>query len=755
VTMEVSGTPILVPGTLAPSRFPLARYRYPALQGVVSAFARSTTQRGDVLLALGAISSETVREVVGEQRRIVALGRNPVDLLCTALDLEATPSRGAQVQAALTQLGDLPKGGRPLILHMQSQYESRCPHCHQKGTAEWFAWDRERGRPFAKRVACPQCGQAHEGPVDAVDVERAGRYPVRSGPVYHLALNRAAGQDAAVVARTTQLIELYTPRNLSTLMTIVQRMPQLQSKLRSDTADLRALHALLFEAFDAGSALTPYETPAARPRSLRAPQQFLERNVWMVLEQAASDYQAHCERECRLHPTGLGPEATGLRALLGRRDPGYLLLGRSVQSLRYADVPVKVSGVILHLVPPDAVFWALAVLWSLWLWGEEAPSDLRLFLQRRRLDWDWYQRSITAALSAVQPYLAPAAPILTLSSGSEPEVVRALTVAARQSGTGVDHWIAVPPNGYRIVLHAGTAACETRTTEDAPAPAGGTDIAVQILRERGEPLQLPRLQAAVLLQCANPSAVDLDISAAGPLTTLSKTHVWLQDPSQAALPLGDRLERAILRHLTSTPSWTYNQLMGEVYRKFNGPLSPEPELVEAIVSAYTVSDTAGQLSLRLEDNPHRRRREAQQLNKNLRSLGAHLGYYAVRRMGGDIVWREEGDCSYLFRLTSSAILAPHLLKPPPRCDGRCCLIVPGGRAALIALRLRRDPRLMDQVESHQWTFIKFRHLRRMIEEITDRTEIEVFLGLDPIVEQEGAQIPLPLPKSVQQRRAGE
>lgn len=755
MTMGITGTPILVPGTPAPPRFPLARYRHPALRGTVGAFARSTTQRGDLLLALGAITSETVREVVGEQRRIVALGRNPVDLLCAALDLEATPSRGAQVQAALTQLGDLHKGGRPLILHIQSQYESRCPHCHQKGTAEWFAWDREKGLPFAKRVACPQCGQAREGPVDAVDVERAGRYPVQSGPVYHLALNRAAGQDAGIVARTTQLIELYTPRNLSALMTLVQRIPQLQSNLRSDTADLRALHALLFEAFDAGSALTPYQTPGARPRSLRAPQQFLERNVWMVLEQAASDYQAHCERECRLHPAGLGPEADGLRALLRRRDPGYLLQGRSVQSLRYADVPVKVSGVILHLVPPDAVFWALSILWSLWLWGEEVPSDLRLFLQRRRLDWDWYQRSITAALSAVQPYLAPSAFILTLSPGSELEVVRALTVAARRSGAGVGRWIAAPPNGYRIVLHAGITDRETPPSEDLPAPAADTDVAVQILGERGEPLQLPRLQAAILLHSANPSAVDLDISAAGPLTTLSRTHVWLQDPSQAALPLGDRLECAVVRHLTSTPSWTYDRLMGEVYRQFNGPLSPEPELVQAIISAYTVSDTAEQLSLRPEDDPRRRRREAQQLDKDLRALGARLGYHAARRMGGDIVWREEGDCSYLFRLTSSAILAPHLLKPPPRCDGRCCLVVPGGRAALIALRLRRDPRLMDQVESHHWTFIKFRHLRRMIEEITDRTEIEVFLGLDPIVEQEGAQIPLPLPRSAQQRRAGE
>jgi hypothetical protein len=254
-----------------------------------------------------------------------------------------------------------------------------------------------------------------------------------------------------------------------------------------------------------------------------------------------------------------------------------------------------------------------------------------------------------------------------------------------------------------------------------------------------------------MLHSQKSSSADLDLSTASPLTKLAETHVWFRTPPQTAPPLGDRLETVILRHLTATPRWEHEALLAAIYQQFCDHLSPEPELTEAIIQAYTMPDAQGLLILRPEDEPGSRRREQRQLERDLRSLGDRLGYSSARHLGGDLVWREGGTVPYLFRVTSSATLAEHLLNPPPRCDGRRCLVVPGGRAALIALKLRRDPRLAARAADQHWIFIKFRHLRRMIAEMTDRAEIEVFLGLDPIVEQQGAQIPLP----IQLKRAGE
>jgi hypothetical protein len=74
------------------------------------------------------------------------------------------------------------------------------------------------------------------------------------------------------------------------------------------------------------------------------------------------------------------------------------------------------------------------------------------------------------------------------------------------------------------------------------------------------------------------------------------------------------------------------------------------------------------------------------------------------------------------------------------------LALPGGRAVLVSHKLRQDPRLRQQVTRYGWRFLKFRHLRHLVQEVTakqlDRYAFQAALGLDPIVEQEEAQLSL-------------
>lgn len=735
--MVVPGTTVLVPGTPFYPSFPLARYRFPELEGAVRAFVRSTTRPEDLVLAIGTVSGKAVSEVVAEQRRIVALGRNPVDLLCANLSL--FPVGTANVQAALTLLGDQPKADRPLILHIKSQYSSRCPNCQRPGTAEWFAWDRDRGRPFAKRVVCGHCDQVHEGPVDAEDLKLAGEYPVTSGPAYYLALNRAAGQDAQDLSRIAQLIQLYTPRNLSVLMDLIYRAPQ----LHLDSDALRVTHALLLEALDRGSALAPYEAPESRPRSLRVPQRFLERNVWMVLEQAVTAYRDLRHVDV---PSDATPDRGrhDLRSFLVHPEQRHILINRSVQSLNGHGLESRFQGMLVHLVPPEATSWALNVLWSLWLWGEGVPEDLRSFLQRRRLDWDWYQRSLAAALRYARPFLAPGARILMMAPAAEVNAARAMAYAASQDGLAIERWVVCPPTGSRALLRDPSHSGSHGAVDGVDVPSDDAEVAVQILQARGEPTSRQVLEASAILHARRSDLQDLRTGATGPLEALAESTLWLRAPSDPETPLADRLETMVVDLLSSVPHWTREDLVAEIYGVFQGVLSAEPEIVQAVIEAYALEDADTGLRLRPEDDPQRRRKELQQLRKAVVTLGERLGYSPVRRLNGDLVWREERTQSYLFRVTDDAMLGKHLLQPPPRCDGRRCLVLPGGRSALVALKLRRDPRLTSLADAHNWTFIKFRHLRRMIDEIADRAEIEVFLGLDPIVEKPGAQIPLPL-----------
>jgi hypothetical protein len=107
-------------------------------------------------------------------------------------------------------------------------------------------------------------------------------------------------------------------------------------------------------------------------------------------------------------------------------------------------------------------------------------------------------------------------------------------------------------------------------------------------------------------------------------------------------------------------------------------------------------------------------------------------------------WLGEGREAYVFDVSATVALGLHLLTRRAADEGaQRCLVVPGGRARLLGLELQRDPRLACAVEVDGWQFIKFRHLRRLVtEEELDRHALKTVLGLDPIIEQEAAQIPL-------------
>jgi hypothetical protein len=80
---------------------------------------------------------------------------------------------------------------------------------------------------------------------------------------------------------------------------------------------------------------------------------------------------------------------------------------------------------------------------------------------------------------------------------------------------------------------------------------------------------------------------------------------------------------------------------------------------------------------------------------------------------------------------------------PQSGRARLVVVIPGGRAGLIDYKLERDPRLRAAVTQGEWMFLKFRHVRRLLEEpMLDRADLHTVLSRDPIVEQSSAQLPL-------------
>ena len=749
-----------IPGKpLAPGP-PLAHYRPLQSVGTVGEYIRAVTVPGDLVVDLFCQGPEYVSETVLEGRRALGLSANPLLLLAARVGLSDLDPQA--LSAAFTHLANGLKGDQPLQTHLMSLYRSACPECGAPGVAEWFAWDRERDRPFEKLVRCTQCGAPQTGAADSEDYRQARSLRPR-GLAYYYALDRAAPPHHPARERAAELVDCYTPRNLSALMDLTRRL----EGLKAQGAVKAGMMAVLLDCFDRASSLYHYDEERSRPQSLRTPIRYYERNVWFLFEDGFLDLKS-----AGYHRSVA--EAETLDALVRGGSGRYALLARPAKSAGDLLLDASVGLVLVDPPRPDGVFWALSALWATWLWTSPDAQGMRPLLRRRRFDWSWHWRALRDALVSVGPCLATRAPLVALFTSSGRTLVESVCLAASSAGYDLAGWGYAPDVGYRLIWNRAIAkpvqASSSEVLEEELIDEVQA-VLVKTLCERGEPTSRSVLHAAVCtalvergmlssaaaLQHDHPTIayVEHAIDQGFGLAPIARVRQepdddgalwWLTGDTctmEIREPLADRVEVVVRSLLREGRAWSQADLTNAVYGHFPGALTPEMRLVRICIDSYGVGDST-EVRLRDEDDRQRRCLELGRIRRDLVRTGERLGYEAVLCNGWNVRWLEEGREEYIFAISPSAALARYLLVPDATSPGaRRCLIVPGGRARLIDLKLQRDPRLAAAVEEDDWQFIKFRHLRRLLaRDDLDRYALSTVLGLDPIVERDGAQIPL-------------
>ena len=758
-----------IPGRLTFPHGPLARYRPVQPDRAVDAYVRRLTQPGDLVVDLFCQGPAVVREAVDAGRRALGFSVNPLLLLAAHLGL--TRPATAALNAAFARLVDSLKGDVPLRHHLPSLYRSACPTCGTPGIAEWFAWNRDENYPFKKAVRCPECEAVQEGLADDDDVESGLRFQSR-GLAYYYALDRVAPLGHQGRERAAQLVELYTPRNLSALMDLAMRL----EGLAADEEVTLALAGVLLECFDAGSSLDPFDEQRPRPRTLRTPSRYVERNVWLCFEQGFSDL-------LETTPPLSAQRAADAAALVRGEAEGYALLSHAARDARESIPPGSAALVFVDPPQPDGIFWALSALWAGWLWDSAPAHALRPFLRRRRFDWDWHRRMLQTALEAARPLLAPGGHLVTAFSGPDHALLTSTCLAVCGAGYEPEGWGYSPGIGYRLAWRWSAQAVDAGRDDDVETIARESltvaqDAMERALRERGEPTERSLLHASacaglvesgLLARAATISPDSENKDAARPnaeVFTLvadavdhafdaativrlteqgeaEETLYWLADSDRAAEPLADRVGGYVCELLDQRPAWNPDELVNAVYAHFPGPLTPDLALVLICVDSYSVQE-GKTLHMRPEDDSLRRAAELRSLRGDLAELGARLGFEVQWRGSWDVRWLREEREAYVFDVSATAALGRHLLARRAVDEGALrCLVIPGGRAALVGFKVQRDPRLARAVTEDGWQFVKFRHVRRLhTEKDLDRHALKTVLGLDPIVEQEAVQIPL-------------
>ena len=269
------------------------------------------------------------------------------------------------------------------------------------------------------------------------------------------------------------------------------------------------------------------------------------------------------------------------------------------------------------------------------------------------------------------------------------------------------------------------------------------------------------------------------------LTEIESGRWWLADPvdrAAAAAPLADRVEWAVYSLLSTAGSLSESSFFERIAALFSGHDLPDEALVRACLESYrSMASTPdrlltgddllrrtqqhAELIALLADGGHRlgmnvwigRREQTRKLGS--RRLGdwlderEHRAYLVqISRAVDDVaevdcIWYVRGRAAFLFEVEWTAMLGEPMLRRHARIPADESLVrflvVAPERTELIRHKLERSPLLREAVERDNWHVIKWNHLQGFLgRDPLDLGDLEPYLGLDPVVERSGDQMPL-------------
>jgi hypothetical protein len=211
--------------------------------------------------------------------------------------------------------------------------------------------------------------------------------------------------------------------------------------------------------------------------------------------------------------------------------------------------------------------------------------------------------------------------------------------------------------------------------------------------------------------------------------------LWdLAEGETRAEPLADRVERAVVTFLQKHPDSTLLELERSIYPDFPGLLTPSKAMVGAVLESYGVQE-AGRWRLRDEDKASQRRAELEKMNKLIEMIGRRLEYATEQPSKNACIWKEKKETVRVFYLIVSAVTGRILVENQYPLV-KCLLVLPGGRAGLLAYKEKRDPKLRQRLDG--WNIVKFRLLRALADiPVLDRRTFDEQLISDPVEQTQG------------------
>jgi hypothetical protein len=586
------------------------RFAPPPPPALIAARIDAASAPGDIVLDLFGRGGWIARAAIDGQRKGVSLEGTALDRLLAEIVLRPPDLR--HLDAAVQALAASARRESSLKTSITDRFASRCATCERPVTLDEVTWsteaEDEAGRPTGpqpvrKHYRCPVCrdqlggGEQRQAPLDPNDLR--------------LALDRDDGDARAFLrdrfpvleggeALADELLDLHTPRQLSALAAILERVEgDLRAAPIAAALRLSILHALgpASRLATSPGRVAPLKIAGGHVR-LPSGAHWRERNPWLAFEDGVRLVRGFVQR---LESGAWGPVPArlgdDLRSLAEGSATAMLKQGTSAAlGALQLEVAHLVEGGVrprIRLVvgtPPmrpasERLAWAYHG--TAWVLGREAAATLPLeplFGPAVRPSWSWQAAAVTRALRGVEPILSRNARAVLLLEGDVPESLVAcvlggvsadfrlaaarLPEAGRETGGVVE---LVPPGSGAVpggprtranvalspmpggagdpdVVAADRLFSPPARVVDAPfsadeAARAVVDAAIDVLKLRGEPVSFAGLLGEIL--------VGLD--RAGHLRRLVRPPAAPAEeagpdgavPERRAEPAGDHVDRLL------------------------------------------------------------------------------------------------------------------------------------------------------------------------------------------------------------------
>lgn len=748
-----------IPGKPVIDDGPLSRFLPPIPEGIATSWLREHFPGGSLIFDPFGASPRLTTEIAQAGYKVLTCVNNPVTRLL--LTLAAHPPREEDCYSALAELARSRVGDERLEIHLKNLYQTVCSQCGHEVVAEAFIWDREAKAPYAKIYECTHCGDSGEHPVNQTDIDLARRFPAdsmhRLRIIEHIT---KIGEKERI--NVNDALTVYLPRAVYGLVTLINRLegllvaPYLGES--PDPGRVNCLTGLVLCAMDKANNLWSYPSGRSRPKQLSSSPIFREVNIWFALENAVKQL-SHAEAPVELTNFPEFPHENGI-CLFG----GPLRSLQEQLTTNTLDNNLEIGGVVSAVPRHNQAFWTLSALWAGWLFGRESISEFKSVLHRRRYDWAWHCSALSSAFDSIVGILGKKTRMLGIITEAETSFLQSAVVAAGHSGIKLQeasirvdsqqaqlHWEFTPDLQYQI-----------------PAPFLVKDQlreklinqGLDTLRQRAEPAPYLTLCTSALTSLSENMGLVMEINSSpgedyyrvqtmlensftykngfvrhgGSEKSLENTILWHQEIIEPRNMLSDRVESQILELLVEQEIKNYYQLDHEICYRFPGFFTPDSGLINHCIESYSKKEelARGIITLREQDQPAKRSLEVSATGLSLHDLGSRLGYST--RGSNPVIWEtSDGLLSYVFNVTSSAQIG-NLVFNPQYPANKSIIVIPGARANLLLYKLRHNF-LLAQVINQGWRFLKFRHLRHLLDTPTiSSNNFDQELALDPMTE---------------------